>query len=784
MKRRNKIELPDMFDSPLMPEDIDNAEINKVEDLEDGSSVYEIGKPEEDNPKNDKFDANLALTMKEETLEKISTYILDAIDDDIKVRQPWLDIHNRVKKYLGHNLEDLEKQPFDQACRTFDTTLSTALIRFCATSRAELLPDSGPCGAKIFGQDSEELEEIAKVRSQWLNYFLTIKDSAYYKDFERSLYYIGFYGTIIKKVYYDDILKQPISRFIVPEDFLINIDCTSILESSRLTHILKLSAREVLINQKSGIYRDVELPYLKARGSDSNNNSNNQEADSGKINNLINLDSYKQRTLHDIYESHIYLNLETFEVDYSSEEITEVAKPYIVTIDKESREILSIKRNWREGDAEFKRRKYFVAYHFFTGFDIWGLGMARMSGTNAIAVTNMLRQTVDAATYQNLPAGFIDQGATKQQVTDIVLGAGQWKIMNTQGSKSIRDLFAPLPANGPSQSLMQLRQEIIAQMQDQLSTTELGMMDSKEDIPTGTAIAFLKEKNKIESSVLKSLHASFSEELRLLDDIFKEVVDREEFFINGEQFIITKEHFVDSVQVVPVSDPSVNSTIERIMKAEAIFQTAMQLPDKVNTIEALKMVFQAQGLDESLIDNLIIKPEGVEPADPITENMNMMQGKAVKAGIEQNHDAHIIVHSALEDNDAAKAHIQEHMAFKFMLEMEEAMGIDLTQIDQSNLEVQNMIALKAARAVEELGLNKHTVDNEPIDPNELLAAEIEQKREENIIKKEIADQNLEKEIFKSQLHFEEMKEKLKAEKEMALLEARVEMEKLRNRLGE
>jgi hypothetical protein len=783
MKGRKKIELPDMFDSALMPEDIDNAEINKVEDLEDGSSVYEIGKPEEDNLNNDKFDANLALTMKEETLTKISTYILDAIDDDIKVRQPWLDIHNKVKKYLGHNLEDLEKQPFDQACRTFDTTLSTALIRFCANSRAELLPDSGPCGAKIFGQDTEKLEEIGKVRSQWLNYYLTIKDSAYYQDFEKSLYYIGFYGTIIKKVYYDDVLKTPLSRFILPEDFLINIDCTSILESSRLTHILKLSAREVLINQKNGIYRDVELTYLKVEGSDSKDNAGKEQDDSKKITNLINLDSYKQRTLHDIYESHIYLNLETFEVDYSNQDITEIARPYIVTIDKESREILSIKRNWREGDAEFKRRKYFVAYHFFTGFDIWGLGMARMSGTNAIAVTNMLRQTVDAATYQNLPAGFIDQGATKQQVTDIILGAGKWKLLNTQGSKSIRDLFAPLPANGPSQSLMQLRQEIIAQMQDQLSTTQLGMMDSKEDIPTGTAIAFLKEKNKVESAVLKSLHVSFSEELRLLDDIFKEVVDREEFFINGEQFIITKEHFVDSVQVVPVSDPSVNSTIERIMKAEAIFQTAMQLPDKVNTIEALKMVFQAQGLDENLIDNLIIKDQEVEPADPVTENMNMMQGKPVKAFIAQNHDAHIVVHSLLEDNDAARAHIQEHMALKFMLEMEEAMDIDLSRIDPRNPEVQNIIALKAAKAVEELGLNKHTEENTQVNPNDLLAAEIEQKREENIIKKEIADMNLEKDVFKSQLHFEEMKEKLKADKEMALLDAKIEMEKIRNRLG-
>ena len=219
------------------------------------------------------------------------------------------------------------------------------------------------------------------------------------------------------------------------------------------------------------------------------------------------------------------------------------------------------------------------------------------------------------------------------------------------------------------------------------------------------------------------------------------------------------------------------------MKAEAIFQTAMQLPDKVNTIEALKMVFQAQGLDESVIDNLIITPEEVKPADPITENMNMMQGKPVKAGIEQNHDAHIIVHSALEDNDAAKAHIQEHMAFKFMLQMEQVMDIDLTQIDPNNMEVQNIIALKAAQAVEELGLNKYTEENKPIDPNELLAAEIEQQREENIIKKEIAEKNLEKDVFKSQLHFEETKEKLKAEKEMALLEAQIELEKIKNRLG-
>ena len=777
----NKIKqsIGEQLDSQVIPDNISDEDINKVEDLENGDTVYEIGKPDIPQSTSDKFDDNLAIKMKDETLKDISTYILECLDEDIEARQPWLDIHNKVKKYLGHNLEDLTSTPFEQACRTFDTTLSTALIRFCATSRSELLPESGPCGYKIFGQTNEELDKVAQVRSQWLNYFLTIKDSPYYKDYEKSLYYIGFYGTVIKKVYYDDVLKYPISRFILPENFLINIDCTSILESDRLTHILKLSAREVLINQKSGVYRDVKLPYLKVN-SISDDEESNTKSDS-KTNELVNIDGYKQRSLHDVYESHIYLNLETFEPNYNSDEIDDVAKPYIVTIDKESKEILAIKRNWKKDDDKFVRRKYFVAYQYFTGFDIWGLGLARISGTNAIAVTNMLRQTIDAATYQNIPAGFIQDGATKQQKTDITLGAGQWHFLNGGGG-SIKDLFSPLPANGPSPSLMQLRQEVIGQMQDQLSTTELGMMQSKEDIPTGTAIAFLEESNKVQSAVLKSLHASFSEELRLLDDIFKEVVEREEFFINGENYIITKEHFVDSVQIVPVSDPSVNSNIQRIMRAEAVFQTAMQMPDKINTVELLKVIFQAQGLSPDIIESLILKEDETAPMDPITENMNMMQNKPVRAGLDQNHDAHIVVHSAV-DSDQSKANIQEHMAMKFMLEMQEAMGVDLTQIDPNNPEIQNMIAIKAAEAVESLGLNKHIDDEDnTLDPNQLYAADIEQKREANVIKKEIADMKLESDTFKSQLHFEETKQRIKAEKEKSLLEAKIEMEKLRQRV--
>ena len=782
MKNKPRLQLNRNRQSiPVSPElpDVNLDVINKIEELDDGSSVYEVGERQDQRLKDDKFHANLAVNMKEGALKKLSEFLLSAIEDDIEARQPWLDLHNKFKKYTGYNGEDLDDKPFEHACRTVDSTLSTAIIRFCATTRAEMLPETGPAGFKIFGQETEELEYIATVRSQWLNYYLTVKDAEYYKDFEKFIYYLGFYGTIIRKVYYDNILKMPLSRFILPENFLVNIDCSTILDSDRLTHILKLSAREVLLNQKNKIYRDVELPYLKVGGTNEESNLDDDE-NTNTTNSIIDLDVYEERTLHDVYESHVFLNLEMFDEGFNSDEITEVAKPYIVTIDKESREVLRIERNWREKDKEFKRRKFFIAYQYYTGFDIWGQGLARMAGNGAITVTNMLRQTIDAATYQNLPAGFIQKGATKQQITDITLGAGQWKFLEATGN--IRDMFAPLPANGPSQGLMQLRQEIIGQMQDQLSTTELGMMESKEDIPTGTAVAFLKEKNKIQSAVLKSLHVSFSEELRLLDDIFKEVIEREEFFINGEEHIITKDHYIDSVQIVPVSDPSVNSTIERIMKAEAILQTAMQLPDKINTIEVIKMIFKAQGLSPDEIENLLVKDQEVEPRDPVTENMDLMQGKPVKAGIQQNHDAHIVVHEGVL-NEQSAAHIQEHMALKFMLQMQNEMGIDISQIDPDDQEAQNMLALKAAEAITALGLANNLDENKQLDPNELIRAEIEQKREESMIRKQIADDQLEADTFKTQLHFEETKQKLQLEKEKALLEAKIEMEKLKSKFG-
>lgn len=721
-------------DSPVegMSENID---IKKLEDLEDGSTIYEVGKDEEVDFDKGDFDKNLALDMDDEMLLKLSTYILDCLDEDIEARQPWLDIHEKVKKNLGHDVEDLENTPFSQACRLYDTTFSTGLTTFCATVRSEMLPDSGPAGSRVFGKDDGQLEEVGNVRSQWLNYYLTVVDNSFYQDFEKTIHYTGFYGNNIRKVYYDNSLKRPMSRFILPKNFLFDIDCSSILESSRLTHVLNLPAREVLSNQLSGIYRKVELPYLKTPEvtvEDDDDDENNGTSD--KKSPLTDLEHYSKRSLHDVYESHMYLSLETFKSNYTDEELKEVAKPYIVTLDKESKEILSIRKSWKDGDENYTRREYFVPYQYLTGFDVWGLGLARLVGTNAIAATVMLRQTVDAASWQNLNSGFYMAGMLKQPETNLTFPApGEYKPLFTTGS-SINEVFMTLPAKEPSAVLVGMADVVRGQIQDQSSSSQLGMMDSKEDIPTGTAIAFLEESNKLQSAVLKSLHASFSVELRLLDEMFKETIEREEFSINGQEYIITKEAYVDSVQIVPVSDPSVNSTMQRVLRAEAALQIGTQFPEIVNLPELIKLVYKAQGIEDSVIETLII-PENKEEEE-------------FKARVD----------GALQ----LAAQFPEYFNMSEMLKLAlMAQGFEADYIHALILSDEEREASKGeAGDIEQ----------------ELIRADIEQKREANLIKEKSDAEKIKADTYKTTMSFQSDQLKANAAEELAGAKAQFDKE--------
>lgn len=755
--------------------------ITPIEELEDGSTIYEVGEPELEQNSDNSFYANLAEDLTESSRHKLSTYLLEAIDEDIEARKDWLTSVQKVKEYLGFSLEDLQGAQFTQATRTFDTTLSTALIRFYATTRAELLPQSGPAGFKIQGEQNEALEKQGELICNWLNYFLTIKDDSYYSDFERFLLYLGLYGSGFKKVYYDKISEQPISRFIMPEDFVIDGDCTSVLESERITHILHLSKREVLLKQQSGIYRECELPYLKGI------NSNDQEDDEEeKKKDGIDLGVYTKQSLFPIYEVHTYLNLEDFINDGADENNEEVPLPYVVTIDKISKEILAIRRNWEEQDADKKRTNYFVQYNYLPGFGVYGIGLAHLLGSNAITLTSLLRQLVDAGSFKNLPGGLRVKGF-KQQNNDLMVGPGEFVEVDT-GGVPLQEAFMPLPYSEPSQTLRELRLEIVNQCKELGSTSELGMLDSKEDIPTGTMLAALENNNRIQSAVLRSIHHSLSYELQLIEKLFKDTLTYQEFSFNKTNASISGEDFVEEVKIIPIADPSTNSRIQKIIKAQEVLRTAEQSPDLHNMREVLRINYEAQGLSAEEIDKILPSEESEEilPLDPITENINILNGKGVSAAMWQDHAAHKMVHGMFaqqhpELQAEIMAHITEHEAYEYLIQMQQTIGSELPPLEEiQNPEIQNAIALAAAKGLEETGQVSQE-ENAPIDPNQLILADIQQKEEEVKAKERMSDKKLEFDTFKTQLDFEKEKAKIESNEDIAKLKAETELEKSSNK---
>lgn len=755
--------------------------ITPIEELEDGSTIYEVGEPELEQNSDNSFYANLAEDLTESSRHKLSTYLLEAIDEDIEARKDWLTSVQKVKEYLGFSLEDLQGAQFTQATRTFDTTLSTALIRFYATTRAELLPQSGPAGFKIQGEQNEALEKQGELICNWLNYFLTIKDNSYYSDFERFLLYLGLYGSGFKKVYYDKISEQPISRFIMPEDFVIDGDCTSVLESERITHILHLSKREVLLKQQTGIYRECELPYLKGI------NSNNQEDDEeDKKKDGIDLGVYTKQSLFPIYEVHTYLNLEDFINDGADENNEEVPLPYVVTIDKISKEILAIRRNWEERDVDKKRTNYFVQYNYLPGFGVYGIGLAHLLGSNAITLTSLLRQLVDAGSFKNLPGGLRVKGF-KQQNNDLMVGPGEFVEVDT-GGVPLQEAFMPLPYSEPSQTLRELRLEIVNQCKELGSTSELGMLDSKEDIPTGTMLAALENNNRIQSAVLRSIHHSLSYELQLIEKLFKDTLTYQEFNFGKTNAFISGEDFVEEVKIIPIADPSTNSRIQKIIKAQEVLRTAEQSPDLHNMREVLRINYEAQGLSAEEIDKILPPQESEEilPLDPITENINILSGKGVSAAMWQNHAAHKMVHGTFaqqhpELQAEIMAHITEHEAYEYLIQMQQTIGSELPPLEEiQNPEIQNAIALAAAKGLEETGQTPQE-ENAPIDPNQLILADIQQKEEEVKAKERMSDKKLEFDTFKTQLDFEKEKAKIESNEDIAKLKAETELKKSSNK---
>lgn len=587
-----EVEFPEAMDDPLLS-------------LEDQILSRMDNEAEELAPSPTAFNSNFADDIPEAVRDKIAAYLEEVTEKDKKNRAPWLDIIEKAKTLLGFKIEEIQEASSTGSrksnssignsaqVKTYDTTFSSSVLRLWATLRSELLPATGPVGFRTDISVEEDYELKGEMVRDILNEYLTVEDKGFYPDYDRFLLYLILYGCVFRKIYYDPITGKPLSRFIIPEDFLFDNNCSSITESNRLTHIRYLSKREILFNMNSGIFSKLDLDYLDNVGS----SEGEEEKDK---NEQKQVDPTGSR--FPFYETHEYLVLNDFFNASSTSEDYSIPLPYVITRCGVTNQIVSLTPNWDEDDPTRTRINCFIHYNLFPGFDVFGLGLAQILGSNSKSLTSMQQMAIDAAIFQNFPGGMKSKGI-KTTNNDLTILPGQFVTVET-GNLSLRDSIMPLPYNGPSPALLEYINRITAQTQELASATEMGLTENNQNTPVGTTIALLEVSNRMQSAIMRTVHSSFSEELQLFYKMF-----------NLPSLPLDKE----SLKVIPVSDPSVESSTQRIIKAESILKLASSNPELHNMREVYLKVYQALGIND--IDKILlpqIQPEQQQeqPIDP------------------------------------------------------------------------------------------------------------------------------------------------------------------------
>ena len=586
-----EVGLPEAMDDPLLSleDQILSRMDSKGEELAQGTTP---------------FNSNFAPEIPEAVRDKIAAYLEEVTKKDKKNRAPWLDIIEKAKTLLGFKIEEIQDRDVanirksnssignSAQVKTYDTTFSSSVLRLWATLRSELLPATGPVGFRTDISVDQDYELKGEMVRDILNEYLTVEDKGFYPDYDRFLLYLILYGCVFRKIYYDPITGKPLSRFIMPEDFLFDNNCSSITESNRLTHIRYLSKREILFNMNSGIFSKVDLDYLDNVGS----SEGEEEKDK---NEQKQVDPTGSR--FPFYETHEYLVLNDFFDDSTSLEDYSIPLPYVITRCGVTNQIVSLAPNWHENDPTRTRINCFIHYNLFPGFDVFGLGLAQILGSNSKSLTSMQQMAIDAAIFQNFPGGMKSKGI-KTTNNDLTILPGQFVTVET-GNLSLRDSIMPLPYNGPSPALLEYINRITAQTQELASASEMGLTENNQNTPVGTTIALLEVSNRMQSAIMRTVHSSFSEELQLFYKMF-----------NLPFLPLDKE----SLKVIPVSDPSVESSTQRIIKAESILKLASSNPELHNMREVYLKVYRALGIND--IDKILLPeapPEQQEqPIDP------------------------------------------------------------------------------------------------------------------------------------------------------------------------
>jgi len=661
-------------------------------------------KPEKETAED--FDANLAEYMDDGDLSGLAEELVADFDKDTMDRKDWIKTYVDGLKLLGLNYED-RTEPWQGACGVFHPMLTESVVRFQSEAMMETFPAMGPVKTQIVGAiDLLREEAAARVRED-MNYQLTDVMTEYRPEHEKLLWSLPLAGSAFKKVYYDPSKGRQVAVFIPAEDIVVPYGASSIEDAERVTHVMRKTENEVVKLQEAGFYCDVDLGEPGYELDD----IEKQKAEETGMN-------ATQDDRFRILEIHVNLDLVGFEHKDKKGRETGIALPYVVTIEKASRTVLAIRRNWYEDDKLHTKRQHFVHYQYIPGFGFYGYGLIHLIGGYAKSATMLIRQLVDAGTLSNLPGGLKSRGL-RIKGDDTPIQPGEFRDVDVP-SGSIRDNILPLPYKEPSQVLMALFQQIVQEGRAFASSGDMNVSDMSTNAPVGTTLALLERTLKVMTAVQARLHYAMKQEFKLLKIIIADYTPEEYDYKPEEGNRKAKKSDYDSTDVIPVSDPNAATMAQKIVQYQAVLQLAQSAPQLYNLPLLHRQMIEVLGIKNA--NKLVPVDDDAVPTDPVQENQNLLTMKPVKAFIEQNHEAHIQVHMAAIQNPkiqqlmqmnpqaqaiqaAAMAHINEHIAFEYRKQIEMAIGAPLPGEEQNKHmppEMADQIAMATAQASQQL----------------------------------------------------------------------------------
>lgn len=748
----------------------------EVEENDDGSADVVFGEQDiQYGEEPDDFYDNLADNLSDDSLDEIASYIISSVEEDKTSREDWIEAYTKGLDLLGLRYE-ARTEPFDGATGVIHPVLNEAVTQFQAGAYKEMLPSTGPVRANIVGTPTPEVEKQAQRVQDYMNYQIMYEMEEYEPEFDQMLYFLGLAGSAFKKVYRDDLLARPVSKFVPAEDVIVPYTATDLKTAERVTHILQISENELRKYQVSGFYRDIEV---------SSENDEASDEVSEAYNKIQGTEPAGEGDMVTLYECHCYLDLEEYpDVDDNNDE-TGIKLPYIVTITADTQEILSVRRNFSPLDLTKSKIPHFVQYKFTPGLGFYGFGLIHLLGNLSRTATANLRQLIDAGTLANMPAGFKARGL---RIADDQnpLAPGEFRDVDVPGG-DLRTSLMPLPYKEPSGTLFQLMGFVVDSAQRFIGTTDMGVGDGRQEMPVGTTIALLERGARIVSAVHKRLHASFKNELKMLARLFAEDPSPYPYQVGADQAIKSQD-FDSRVDILPVSDPNIFSMSQRVVLAQEQLKLAQASPEMHNMHEAFRRVYDALGVQNV---EQILKPAPVpQPMDPASENQFASQAAGGQGKLtaypDQDHDAHIAVHLGYMNSRVAQMqppilltlekHIYEHLGLKA-----QAMMMQDPQMQQQPPEVQaQMLARIQAQLLSEFQQqNPPQPQQDPL--VQIKQQELALRQQDQEADQAIEQQRLQMDQMRQQENANIARERIESTEDIAQMRAAIALQRQQNR---